>query len=104
MNRGAVKAQASQLLPIRGHDLQVETDMEPKEQRQRLKGILEALAAGHTCEQILSADRTLTYHDIFHAVAEAPTSHWAKPSAGNTKKGLLGRANPARTPLKQRAD
>ena len=104
MNRGAVKAQASQMLPIRGHDLPVETDMEPKEQRERLKGILAALAAGRSCEQILAADRTLTYHDIFHAAAEAPTSHWAKPSAGNTEKGSLGRANPARTPLRQRTD
>jgi len=78
--------------------------MQPKEQRERLKGILEALAAGRTCEQILAADRTLTYHDIFHAAAEAPTSHWANPSVGNAEKGLLSRAKPARTPLKQRID
>jgi hypothetical protein len=78
--------------------------MEPKEQRERLKGILKALAAGRSCEQILAADRTLTYHDIFHAAAEAPTSHWARPLAGNTKKGFLGRANPTQTPVKQRTD
>jgi len=82
----------------------VENDMEPKELRQRLNGILQAIAAGRSCEQILAADRTLTYHDIFHAVAEAPTSHWDKPPAGNAGKASLRPANSARTPARQRSD
>jgi hypothetical protein len=49
--------------------------MEPKDLREKHYSILQAIAAGRSCEQILSADRTLTYHDILHAVAEAPTSH-----------------------------
>ena len=53
--------------------------METKELRAKLNGILKAIAAGRSCEQILVADRTLSYHDIFHAIAEAPTSFWAKP-------------------------
>jgi hypothetical protein len=92
------------MLPIRGHELQVETDMEPKEQRERLNGILEAIAAGRSCEQILWADRTLTYHDIFHAVAEAPTSHWDKPLAVTKGKRSRRQANSIRTPLSQRSD
>ena len=55
--------------------------MELKTLRDRLNRILEAIAAGHSCEQILAADRTLTYHDIFHAIAEAPTSFWHASSA-----------------------
>ena len=43
---------------------------------EKLNGILEAIAAGRSCEQILAADRKLSYHDIFHAVAEAPTGFW----------------------------
>ena len=33
--------------------------------------ILEAIAKGHTYEQILVQDLAWTYHDIFRAVAEA---------------------------------
>ena len=57
--------------------------MEPKELRAKLNGILEAIAAGRTCEEILAGDRSLSYHDIFHAVAEAPTSYWDKAAAAN---------------------
>jgi hypothetical protein len=92
------------MLPIMGHEPKVETDMESKEQRERLKGILEALAAGRSCEQILAADRTLTYHDIFHAAAAAPTSHWDKPLAANKGKGSGRQANSIRTPLSQHSD
>ena len=45
------------------------------------RSILAALAEGRPCEQILAEDRTVTYHDIFHAAAEAPTRHWKKKSA-----------------------
>jgi hypothetical protein len=78
--------------------------MEPKGLRDRLNGILEAIAAGRSCEQILAADRTLTYRDIFHAVAEAPTSYWDKNSAGNRGKVLPRPANSIRTPARQRID
>ena len=45
------------------------------------QAILEALAKGRSCEQILAADRTLTYHDIFRAAAEIPEAqlHWKWP-------------------------
>ncbi len=52
--------------------------------------ILKAIDAGYSCEQILASDRALTYHDIFHAVTEAPTSHWrraAPPTAGTRPSG-----------------
>ena len=46
------------------------------------QAVLEALAQGRSCEQILAADRTLTYHDIFRAVAELPeiqrSRRWSK--------------------------
>jgi hypothetical protein len=54
--------------------------MDPNKIRPKLDGILEAIAAGRTCEQILSSDRTLSYRDIFHAIAEAPTGYWRKAS------------------------
>ena len=82
----------------------VENDMEPKELRARLNGILRAIAAGRSCEQILTADRTLTYHDIFHAVAEAPTSHWDRPSAGKGGKASPRPADFVRAPARQRSD
>ncbi len=55
-------------------------DMDQKELKAKLDGILEAIAAGRTCEQILAADHTLSYRDIFHALAEAPTRFWRKAS------------------------
>jgi hypothetical protein len=77
--------------------------MEPKQAGQKVNGILEAIAAGHTCEQILARDRTLTYHDIFHAVAEAPTTYWEKSgrSAGGKSPET---ARPARTTFRHRTD
>ena len=42
------------------------------------RAVLKALAQGHSCGQILAADRSLTSHDIFHALSEAPTKFWAK--------------------------
>jgi hypothetical protein len=65
--------------------------------------ILVALAAGHSCEEILATDRTLSYHDIFHAIAEAPTSYWRKQSAETPGKAGLGEPHssqrPARCPV-----
>ena len=78
--------------------------MEPKELRDRLNGILKAIASGRSCEQILGANRTLTYHDIFHAVAEAPTSFWDAPPAGDTDKASPRKGNSLRARAKQRTD
>ena len=79
--------------------------MEPKELNVKLHSILEAIAEGRTCEQILAADRTLSYHDIFHAIAEAPTAYWDRPparkaDADNAPETLT----PPATPWHQRTD
>jgi hypothetical protein len=78
--------------------------MESKEVAAKLSGILEAIAAGRSCEQILADDRSLTYHDIFHAVAEAPTCFWEK-AGSRKKKSFSARAGrPSRSSLRHRAD
>jgi hypothetical protein len=77
---------------------------EPKQLRQKLDGILQAIAAGRTCEQILAADRTLCYHDIFHALAEAPTSYWHRVGTGGAAKAVLLSPDSPRTPASQRSD
>jgi len=48
---------------------------------EKSRGILKALAKGHSCEQILASDPRLTFHDIFRAATESPTSIWKKKSA-----------------------
>jgi hypothetical protein len=78
--------------------------MEPKELRAKLNGILHAIAAGRSCEQILASDRTLSYHHIFRAVTEAPTTSWDKDPSTNTSKGSLQQSGSLRTRAKQRAD
>ena len=78
--------------------------MEKKDLRAKLNGILESIAGGHSCEQILAADRTLSYHDIFHAVAEAPTTYWDKTPAERTGSGSECRTSSARAPARQRTD
>ena len=64
------------------------------------RDILKAIAAGHSCKQILVADSTLTYHDIFHVLAESPTSHWRKVSARNVGQAYPGNATSRRTPAR----
>ena len=49
--------------------------------------VLKALSKGHSCEQILARDRSLTSHDIFHALSEAPTSHWRKKHGPQREAG-----------------
>ena len=71
--------------------------MESNDTRRKLNGILEALASGRSCEQILADDRALSYHDIFHAVAEAPTSYWDRSSTGDKGAGSPPTTNPIRT-------
>jgi len=78
--------------------------METNDLRAKLNGILDAIASGRSCEQILARDRTLSYRDIFHAVAEAPTTFWDKAPAERTGDGARCRTGAARTPAKQRTD
>ena len=78
--------------------------MEPKELRAKLEGILQAIADGRSCEQILASDRTLSYRHIFHAVAEAPTTFWDNTRAKGKSNGALRESSARRTPAKQRAD
>jgi uncharacterized protein (DUF433 family) len=52
-----------------------------KKLSQKARDILGAIAKGSSCEQILADDPTLTYHDIFHAASESPTSFLKKKSA-----------------------
>ena len=78
--------------------------METNDLRAKLNGILDAIASGRSCEQILAGDRTLSYRDIFHAVAEAPTTFWDKAPAERTGDGARCRTSSARTPAKQRKD
>jgi hypothetical protein len=64
--------------------------MQPNDAIKKSRAVLKAIAKGRSCEQILAANRTLTYHDIFHAISEAPTSHWRKkaaPPKGNNSRG-----------------
>ncbi len=78
--------------------------MEPKDLQKKLNGILEQIAAGRTCEEILAADHTLSYRDIFHAVAEAPTTYWHRVSA--RKAGARGphTPDPVPPPVRHRTD
>jgi hypothetical protein len=78
--------------------------MEPNEIRAKLNGILQAIAAGHSCEKILASDHTLSYHHIFHAVAEAPTTFWDNGAAKIRGKRSRQQPSSLRTPAKQRAD
>ncbi len=45
--------------------------MEPNKLNDKSRAILEAIAKGHTYEQILVQDLAWTYHDIFQAAADA---------------------------------
>lgn len=45
--------------------------MEPNKLSDKSRGILEAIAKGHTYEQILVQDLAWTYHDIFQAATDA---------------------------------
>ncbi len=42
------------------------------------RAIRKAIAEGNSFEEILSQDKKLNYHDIFHAVAEVPTTYWVR--------------------------
>ena len=69
--------------------------MKPDELSRKSRGILEAVIEGHSCQQILARDHTLTYHDIFRAAGEVPTSHWKKnPATGTTQEWLESQTSP----------
>ena len=89
------------MLPTTAYQL---TDMGPDELKERLNRILQAIAAGRSCEQILTADPSLSYHDIFHAIAEAPTTYWTRISARRDPKGSGAPAHPSPAPAKHRID
>ncbi len=79
--------------------------MESNELNNKLHSILAAIAEGHTCEEILAADHTLSYHDIFHAIAEAPTSYWDRaPAVGPARRSGPEPVAPPQTSWHQRTD
>lgn len=82
------------MLPVDRHRLwRIPADREKMKRKSR--GIVKAIVAGRSWDQILASDGTLTDNDIFHAVTEAPTSFWEKASARGTK--LPGVATSLRT-------
>ena len=72
--------------------------------KKKSNDILEAIDAGQSCEQILANDRTVTYHDIFHALTEAPTSHWRKNLTESTGRQPPGNTAFTRRTPKHRRD
>ena len=68
------------------------------------RDILKAIAAGQSWEQILMDDSTLTYHDIFHSLAEGPTSRRREISAGNTSRGYPEDSAHVRQLMKRRVE
>ncbi len=56
---------------------------------EKSRAILEAIAKGHTYEQILIQDLAWTYHDIFQAAAEALASANTPPSSHPLKSYSL---------------
>jgi len=52
--------------------------------------IVKAIVGGHSCEQVLAGDSTLTHHDVFRAISEAPTGFWEKASAASGDSRLPG--------------
>jgi len=80
-----------------------QTDGEQLMERKSQK-ILKAIAAGHSHEQILASDSTLTRHDIFRAISEAPEGFWKKTAAGSTGRGTRRDTTSVPRPAKQRRD
>jgi hypothetical protein len=61
-------------------------DMRLNEISKKSRAVLKALAKGHSYEQLLAADPTLSAHDVFRALSESPTAFWDKRSAANTNR------------------
>ena len=59
--------------------------MKSKRVSDKSQAILDALAKGRSCTQILADDPTLTFRDIFRAAAEAPENQrsrkWSRAMA-----------------------
>ena len=63
--------------------------MKAEKSSKMTRAILKAIAEGNSFEQILGRYSALNYHDIFRAVAQAPTDHWQhKPARVTTAGGL----------------
>jgi len=78
--------------------------METKNLSKKSHGIVAAINAGWTCEQILAADSSLTLHDVFHAVSETPTSHWTRGAGGRADKLRFRRSQALFSGVRHRAD
>jgi hypothetical protein len=92
--------QAREMLALQRHLMcrfpaGVEETMEKKS-----KDILKAIDAGQSCEQILAGDSEVTYHDIFHALTEAPTTYWRRTPGRGAGAGLS--SEPTATPRRER--
>ena len=68
------------------------------------RDILEGIAAGQSCEEILQRDSSLTYHDIFHVVTGSPTTFWRKVAPKRTGKAWGAAPTFVRKPLVRRND
>ena len=55
---------------------------------EKSRAILQAIAKGHTYEQILVQDLAWTYHDIFNAAAEALKMETTAPSEGDYEERM----------------
>jgi hypothetical protein len=69
--------------------------MEPNKLSDQSRAILEAIAKGHTYEQILVQDLAWTYHDIFQAAADAREDSpkgWAGMRAAGARPAARGGA------------
>ena len=53
---------------------------------EKTHAILEALAEGRSCTQILVDDPTLTYRDIFRAAAEMPENQRRRKGSEQSRK------------------
>jgi hypothetical protein len=71
---------------LNNEELRDQQNMQLKKCSEKSRAVLKAIGKGCSCEQILAGDRTLTYHDIFHAVSEAPTSIWKKEKTPQAKR------------------
>jgi hypothetical protein len=54
---------------------------------EKSRAVLKALAKGRSYEQIRTADRTLTAHDVFRALSESPTGFWSRKSPSKRHAG-----------------
>ena len=78
--------------------------MKPNEPSQKSRDIVEAVAEGYSCEEILARDHSLTFHDIFRAATEIPTSFWRKHPTKETVQRESHHTKLPGTTLRHRAD